>query len=258
MSPTLKFKLTLAYDGGAYDGWQSQPSGRGVQDQVEAALVRLFTDPSRLESASRTDAGVHALGMTAHVVVPRGSFRMPVRHLPLAINALLPDDIRVLAAARVPDTFHARFDATGKRYRYEIWNHPAMNPLIRGTAWHVPRPLDIQAMRAAASLIPGTRDFSAFTSSCPGELKDPVRTVHRCDVQRRGPRVSVVIEGDGFLYKMCRGIAGTLVHIGERKSPPESISRILDTCDRRLAGPNAPAHGLVLCKVFYPARRRGA
>lgn len=256
MLPPLKFKLTLAYDGGAYDGWQSQPSGRGVQNRVEAALARLFAEPSRLESASRTDAGVHALGMTAHFEVPRERFRMPARHLPLAINALLPDDIRVLSAVRVPHDFHARFDATGKRYRYEIWNHPAMNPLLRGTAWHVPRPLDLRAMREAAARIPGTRDFSAFTARCPGELRDPVRTLRRCDVLRRGSRVSVVIEGDAFLYKMCRGIAGTLVQIGEGRIPPEQIVEMLASRDRRSAGMNAPAHGLVLCKIFYPPRRK--
>ena len=139
----LKFKLTIAFDGTAYQGWQSQRSGLGVQNQVEAALARLFASAPRVQGSSRTDAGVHAFGMIAHFEVPRAEFRMPVRHLALAINACLPEDIRVRSAVRVPASFHARFDATGKQYRYHVWNAPVMNPLSRTQAWHVPRALDL-------------------------------------------------------------------------------------------------------------------
>jgi len=136
----IKIKLTIAYDGTAYEGWQVQKVGTGVQEKLEAALARLFPSRPRLHSSSRTDAGVHALGMVAHLEVPAAEMRMPTRKLALALNAWLPADIRVLAAARVRADFHARFEATGKEYRYFVWNYPGMNPLIRHTAWHVAPP----------------------------------------------------------------------------------------------------------------------
>lgn len=254
----LKFKLTLAYDGTAYHGWQAQRSGRGVENQVEAALAKLFASAPALESSSRTDTGVHAMGMAVHFEVPEPEFKMPPGHLALALNALLPEDIRVMAATRVPAGFHARFDATGKQYRYLVWNHPAMNPLLRTRAWHVPRPLDLSAMREAAVLFVGRHDFRSFTAKRAGVLGDAVRTVTRCEVRRSGSQVTFVIEGEGFLYKMCRGMAGTLVQIGQGKFPPQEITAMLARQDRRVAGMNAPAHGLVLWKVSYPrASRKG-
>ena len=234
----MKFKLTLAYDGSAYQGWQSQKSGRGVQDQVESALARLFPSGPKLTGSSRTEAGVHALGLVAHFEVPE--LRMPVRHLALAINSLLPEDIRVTRAAKAVNAFHARFDAVSKEYRYRIWNHPAMNPLLRTQAWHVPRKLDLDAMREAAALFVGRHDFSAFTANRPGELGDPVRTLDRCEIRRRG-----------FLYKMCRGIVGTLVQVGEGRFPAAAVTSMFESRDRRKSGMNAPAHGLILWKVDY-------
>lgn len=251
-----KFKLILAYDGTAYHGWQSQPSGRGVQDHVETALARLFPSAPRLESASRTDAGVHALGMVAHFEISPEKTRIPLRHLALSINSGLPDDIRVRSATRVPENFHARFDAEGKQYRYQIWNHPVMNPLLRQRAWHVPQPLDLPAMRAAAAHLTGRHDFLAFTSNCPGVLTDSVRTLTRCEIQRRGPELTVLIEGDAFLYKMCRAITGTLVQTGQGRFAPDDIPAMLARRQRAAAGVNAPAHGLVLWKVLYPRKRK--
>jgi tRNA pseudouridine38-40 synthase len=248
---TLKFKLTLAYDGTAWQGWQSQRSGRGVQDQVEAALSRLFATAPRVESSSRTDAGVHARGMVAHFEISADQLRMPARHLVLAINACLPEDIRVMSAVRVPAAFHARFDATGKQYRYRVWNDPVMNPLLRTQAWHVPRPLDLAAMREAAVHFIGRQDFRAFTANRGDVLEDAVRTLTRCDILRRGRELTFVIEGGGFLYKMCRGIVGTLVQVGYARFPAGEVKTMLDGKDRRLAGMNAPAHGLILWNVFY-------
>jgi tRNA pseudouridine38-40 synthase len=247
----LKFKLTLAYDGTAYQGWQSQRSGLGVQDQLHAALARLFSGEPQLTGSSRTDAGVHALGMVAHFEVDPEELRMPPQHLPLALNALLPPDIRVLAAVRTKAGFHARFDAVAKQYRYRIWNHAAMNPLLRTQAWHVPRPLDLAAMRAAAELLTGRHDFRAFTAKRPGVLGDSVRTLERCEVKRSGPEITVILEAPGFLYKMCRGIVGTLVQAGEGRFPAETVKEMLESRDRRMAGMNAPACGLVLWKVSY-------
>jgi tRNA pseudouridine38-40 synthase len=250
----LKFKLTIAFDGAAYQGWQSQRSGLGVQDQVEAALARLFASAPRVQGSSRTDAGVHAFGLIAHFEVPRAEFKMPVRHLALAINACLPEDIRVRSAARVAASFHARFDATGKQYRYHVWNGAVMNPLSRTQAWHVPRALDLEAMRQAAEYFVGRHDFRSFTANRGGVLEDAVRTLTRCEIRRAGPRLTFFLEGEGFLYKMCRGIVGTLVQIGYGKFSPEEVKAMLAKLDRRVAGMNAPAHGLVLWKVFYESR----
>jgi tRNA pseudouridine38-40 synthase len=248
---TLKFKLTIAYDGTGYEGWQVQKTGTGVQEIIETALAKLFPSKSRLHSSSRTDTGVHALGMVAHFEIPQAEFKMTTAKLALALNAWLPGDIRVVNAARASKKFHARFDATGKQYRYVVWNHPAMNPLIRHTAWHVPRPLDVKAMRTAAPLLIGKHDFQSFTASTDYDKGSTVRTLTHCYIKKSGAQLTFVIEGDGFLYKMCRGIAGTLVQIGQGKFPPEEIKQMLAKKDRRVAGMTAPAQGLVLWKVFY-------
>ena len=258
MSDSLKFKLTIAYDGAAYSGWQVQKSGVGVQEKVEQALRRVFPGVQRLHSSSRTDTGVHAIGMAAHVEIPRAEFRMTVAKLALAVNAHLPEDIRVVDAAACPAAFHARFDATGKQYRYFVWNHPAMNPLLRHTAWHVPKLLDLAAMRRAAALFPGTRDFRSFAANRNYEIADTVRTLRRCGVRRSGPLLTFTIEGDGFLYKMCRGIVGTLVQVGKGQLSADDLEGILTAKDRREAGMSAPAHGLVLWKVYYGGVRRKA
>jgi len=255
----LKFKLTIAYDGTGYEGWQVQKTGTGVQEIVETALAKLFPSKPRLHSASRTDTGVHALGMVAHFEIPGAESRMSPRRLMLALNAWLPEDICVLSASRAPKEFHARFDAAGKQYRYFVWNHPAMNPLIRHTAWHVTRPLNLKAMRAAAPLLVGRRDFKSFAASRNYEMKSTVRRLARCDIKKSGSLLTFIIEGDGFLYKMCRGIVGTIVQVGLGKFPPDEIKRMLAKKDRRMAGMTAPAQGLVLWRVFYnvlPASRR--
>jgi tRNA pseudouridine38-40 synthase len=247
----LKFKLTIAYDGTSYQGWQTQKIGVGVQQKVEEALGKLFPSKPLLHSSSRTDTGVHAIGMIAHFEVSANDCKMPVRKLALALNAWLPEDIRIMAVTSARSNFHARFDASGKQYRYFVWNHAAMNPLIRRTAWHVSRPLSLVAMRSAARLFKGKKDFQSFAAN-PGYAKESsVRTLTRCDIKRNGSLLEFIIEGDGFLYKMCRGIVGTLVQVGLGKFRPEQIEQILSKKDRRVAGMTAPAHGLVLWKVFY-------
>jgi tRNA pseudouridine38-40 synthase len=251
MSASKKFKLVIAYDGTAYEGWQMQKIGTGVQEKVEAALARLFPSAPRLHSSSRTDTGVHALGMVAHFEVPDAQCKMPARKLGLALNAWLPEDVRVLSASRASEKFHARFDAAGKQYRYFVWNHTAMNPLLRHRAWQVTRPLNVPAMRAAAPLFVGRHDFKSFAASRNYEMESTVRRLTRCDLKKSGRQLTFIIEGDGFLYKMCRGIVGTLVQVGLGKFPPAEIRRMLARKDRRVAGMTAPAHGLVLWKVFY-------
>ena len=253
---SLKFKLVIAYDGSGYEGWQVQKIGTGVQQIVETALAKLFPSAPRLHSSSRTDTGVHALGMVAHFEIPRAEFKMNIGRLALAINAWLPEDVRVVSASSAKGKFHARFDAGGKQYRYFVWNHGAMNPLLRRTAWHVPRKLDIKTMRAAAKLFVGRRDFKSFAGTQNYEMKTTVRRVTRCEVKKSGAQFTFIIEGDGFLYKMCRGIVGTIVQAGLGKFPPEEIKTMLAKADRRVAGMTAPAHGLVLWKVFYSTQRR--
>lgn len=251
----MKFKLTIAYDGTAYQGWQVQKIGVGVQEKVEAVLARYFPSKPRLHSSSRTDTGVHALGMVAHYEIPKEENRLPIARLAIALNAFLPEDIRVLHATRAKEDFHARFHATGKQYRYQIWNHHAMNPLLRDRAWHVPRPIDFSKMKSAAKLFVGKHDFKSFAANHPYEMESTVRTLTRCDVKHSGQHIIVIIEGDGFLYKMCRGIVGTLVQCGYGRFTTADVKAMFAKTNRCAAGMSAPAHGLVLWKVFYSKPR---
>jgi tRNA pseudouridine38-40 synthase len=248
----IKLKLVIAYDGTNYSGWQVQKIGLGVQQLVEEALAKLFSSKPRLHSSSRTDTGVHALGMVAHMEITRAEFKMSLPKLALAVNAHLPEDIRVMSAEKCGPEFHARFDASGKQYRYFVWNSRAHNPILRRIAWHVPKSLDLTIMRRAAQQFVGKHDFAAFTANRGGEIKSTVRNVTRCQIRRSGALLTFIIEADGFLYKMCRGIVGTLIQIGQGKFDGKDVPRLLACKDRRVAGMNAPAHGLVLWKVMYP------
>jgi len=247
----VKLRLTIAYEGTRYAGWQTQKTGLAVQQKLEEVLARYFPSRPALHSSSRTDTGVHALGMVAHFEVPKAELKMPCQKLMLALNAFLPEDIRVTAVARARPEFHARYHAQGKQYRYFVWNHRAMNPLLRHSAWQVPLPLDLASMREAAKLFVGTHDFKSFAANHPWKKESTARTLTRCDIKKQGPLLTFIIEGDGFLYKMCRGIVGTLVQLGHGRFTVADIKRMLAAKDRRAAGMTAPAQGLVLWKVFY-------
>jgi tRNA pseudouridine38-40 synthase len=247
----IKVKLAIAYDGAKYAGWQVQTTGIGVQQKIEEALGKLFPSVKRIHSSSRTDTGVHALGMIAHVEIPQSEFKMAMAKLPLAINAHLPEDVRIMLASRCRNDFHARFDAIGKQYRYFVWNQHAMNPLLRGQAWLVHQKLDIVSMRSAARLLIGKHDFESFAGTRNYKMESTVRTLTRCDIKRHGRLLTFILEGDGFLYKMCRGIVGTLIQVGQAKFAAAEIKQMIESKDRRVAGMTAPAHGLVLWKVFY-------
>jgi tRNA pseudouridine38-40 synthase len=247
----VKLKLTIAYDGANYAGWQVQTNGIGVQEKIEQAMGKLFPSVKRIHSSSRTDTGVHALGMVAHVEIPRAEFKMALQKIALAINAFLPEDIRIISAIKCATDFHARFDASGKQYRYFVWNHRAANPLLRHMQWHVPQSLDLAAMRSAAKYFIGKHDFKSFAGTRNYEMESTVRTLTRCDIKRTGPLLTFIIEGDGFLYKMCRGIVGTLIQVGRGKFAIKELKPMLAARDRRAAGMTAPAQGLVLWKVFY-------
>lgn len=247
----IKLKFTIAYHGGQYQGWQTQKTGTGVQSLIEDCLKRFCPEAGPLCGSSRTDTGVHALGMAAHVALPAATFQMPPRKLRLAMNAHLPDDIRIITVSKVPLKFHARFDAKGKQYRYRIWNHPAMNPLLLGLGWHVPVTLDLKAMQQASNHFIGKRDFKSVASNRKYAYENTVRTLRRCDVRKKGSEFTIIIEGDGFLYKMCRGIVGTLVAVGKGKWSHDDIPPLLTEKNRSVTGMNAPACGLTLHKVFY-------
>ena len=252
---SLKLKLTIAYHGARYKGWQVQKSGITVQQKVEEALKRFFPSVDRVHSSSRTDTGVHARGMVAHVEVQKDEFRIGELKLRLALNSFLPDDVSVTEVKRVPDIFHARFDATGKQYRYMIWNHPALNPLQREVSWHVPRELDFLRMQEGAKFFIGNHDFRAFAVKREYEMRSTIRVVSNCKLYKKDSMLTCLIEGEGFLYKMCRGIVGTLVEVGLGKLKPVDIRNILKSCDRSQAGMTAPAHGLILWKVMYGKKK---
>jgi tRNA pseudouridine38-40 synthase len=251
----VKVKLTIAYEGTEYSGWQWQTNRVTVQQRVEEALASILQETVRLHSSSRTDTGVHAVGLVAHVKLPERASALSESKLELALNAHLPDDIRVVGVRRVPAGFHARFDARGKQYRYQVWNGRSANPLMRRHAWLVYKPLDMEAVRSAARLFVGRHDFVSFAGTRNYEMESTVRTVVRCDVQRRGSLITFIIEADGFLYKMCRSIVGTLIQIGLGKFDSGEIRTMLERRDRRVAGMTAPAHGLTLWKVYYASKR---
>lgn len=263
-------KLTLAYDGTDFHGWQTQRGVRTVQSDLERVLTRVLGHPVRVVGASRTDSGVHARGQTAHFLT---SSPMPASNLGLAIGYRTPPDLSILQAADVSPEFHARRDALGKLYRYTIRNVPRQprDPFSRRYAWHVWYPLDLAAMRAAAAGLIGTHDFSAFASQ-GSPRPSSVRTIRSIEIRRTGEftvpqplpdgdgsapvrhgdeRIEIDVAGDGFLYNQVRNIVGTLVEVGRGHWRPERVAAILVSRDRSRAGPTAPAHGLCLERVEY-------
>jgi tRNA pseudouridine38-40 synthase len=244
----MRLKLTLAYDGRPFSGWQSQAEGGGVQDHLERAFTRLCSGRVIVQGAGRTDAGVHARAQIAHADVPPGS--RPVRAWPLALNAHLPSEIRVMRVQRVPDDFHAQFDARGKVYAYRIWNAPAFHPLELGRAWHVPLALDLAVLRAGAKLLAGRHDFARFAANRGQPPESTVRTLHQVRVTRRGPLVTLRVAGDGFLYRMVRLLAGSLVRCAQGKADVDWLRALLAGTAPKTHF-LAPAEGLYLERVLY-------
>jgi tRNA pseudouridine38-40 synthase len=218
-----------------------------VQGRVLEALRPLTRGEVRLVGASRTDAGVHALGQVASVESPEP---LAPRTALAALNARLPRDIRVLAARAVPPGFDARRAARLKRYGYLLETGPIAGPFLRDRAWHVGRPLDTDAMTRALAPLRGKHDFAAFCAA-PGRGRDPVCAVRAARVVARGDHVGVLMSADAFLHHMVRNVVGTLVEVGLRRRPPEWVADVLAGRDRRAAGPTAPADGLYLLRVLY-------
>jgi tRNA pseudouridine38-40 synthase len=251
-------KLTMEYDGTNYQGWQTQSSGLTLHDFVCRAISGITGENTKLISASRTDAGVHALGQVA---VFRSNTRLPADTLKRALNAKLPKDMRVLEAEELDAEFHPRYQAVKKSYFYLIEKTQKQSVFFHRYAWGVPVNLDLDSMSRAASLLEGEHDFSAFRGTGCG-AKTTVRTVHSITLARydsidfmtakiQGDFIKIRIEANAFLRHMVRNIVGTLTEVGKGKIPPAQVKNILASCDRRMAGPTAPAKGLFLEKIFY-------
>jgi tRNA pseudouridine38-40 synthase len=245
-----RYKLTIEYDGGPFVGWQRQANGRSIQQAIEEAVAAFSQEEIVLKGAGRTDAGVHALGQVAHIDLARDWDTDTIRN---AINAhLRPEPVTILAAERVPAEFDARFSAVKRHYLYRITDRRAPPALDRGRIWHVPQPLDEAAMHLAAQSLLGRHDFTTFRSSeC--QAKSPVRTLDRLDVSRQGGEIAIRASARSFLHNQVRSMVGALKKVGEGKWPVGEVAAALAACDRSRSGPVAPAHGLYLVAVDYPA-----
>jgi tRNA pseudouridine38-40 synthase len=263
MARTLK--IVLAYDGSRLVGWQRQPEGASIQGALEEALAAIEGRPVTVTGAGRTDAGVHALGQVASC---RIAHPLGVEAVRRALNARLPDDVRVLTVDEVSADFHARYSATSKTYRYFVLTDPVCRPFLRPYVWHLPRRLDLDAMRLAAECLRGEHDFAAFRGT-GSEVKTTIRTLTDIRIARSGTAaffgqafetgpaasddtiVCFEFDGNGFLRHMVRNLVGSLVEIGQQRQPVEWVGALLAGGDRRQAGMTAPASGLFLVEVRY-------
>lgn len=240
-------RLTLQYDGTDYHGWQFQPNAVTVQEVIELTLLRVIGYPVRLAGAGRTDAGVHAWGQVAnfHTENP-----LPPEKLKKALNALLPPAIRVLASVEAAPDFNSRKMARSKTYRYFIFRRPEPSPWIFRYSWHLTSNLDAEAMTGAAQNLVGKHDFSAFQASdC--SARTSIRSVYSFRIWVKENLMAFEVAAEGFLKHMVRNMVGTLIEVGKGRLRPEEVQRILESGDRREAGPNIPARGLFLWKVDY-------
>lgn len=248
--PVEHIALLLAYDGTAYLGWQKTKEGPSIEAALELSLSQVFQEPLVLQAASRTDRGVHALGQVVDVWITKQV--EDLSRLLISINSLLPQDIRVRAIQRVPDSFHPTLHVTSKEYRYNLSLGPVQLPSERLTHWHVYAPLDLPLLYEASKELIGTHDFRGFTNNRKNlRPDDTIRTIHRIDISKADHVLSFEIEGPHFLYRMCRNLVGTLVSIAAGRVPRTAIQTALTTRLREHAGVTAPAHGLTLVHVNY-------
>ena len=239
--------LEVAYDGTNYCGWQVQPNGITVQEVLNRHLAELLKEPVETIGASRTDAGVHALG---NVAVFDTNARMPGEKISYALNQRLPEDIRIQRSREVSRDFHPRYRVSEKTYEYRILNRKFPVPTERLYSYFYHYKLDVDKMREATSYLIGRHDFASFCGT-GAQVKSTVRTITGIDVWRDGDIVTIRVKGEGFLYNMVRIIAGTLIQVGNGQYPPERVKKILDACDRSVSGPTAPAHGLTLIGIEF-------
>jgi tRNA pseudouridine38-40 synthase len=255
--PLQRYKLTIAYRGTNYHGWQTQmanalwkgkkpPPGHGIptiQEKIRRALIKVVKHDVVLVGSSRTDAGVHAKGQIAHFDTDKT--QIPPEGMRQSLNHKLPDDILVRSIEPMPETFDAIWSTTSKRYQYVIWNSVDRPPLFADMVWHRWKPIDAEAMAAAAKYFEGEHDFTTFARPHHGRYTT-VRTVHSCTISRRGPRIVIGVEGNGFLWQMVRIMVGTMVDVGLGRWTPEVIPKMLAAKDRRAGGLTAPPGGLFL------------
>jgi tRNA pseudouridine38-40 synthase len=240
-------RLVLSYDGTDFNGWQTQPGFRTVQETLEESIRALTGEGARVNASGRTDAGVHALGQVVNFY---SNSHLAPDVIVRALNALLPADVVVREAADVPQAFDANRDAKRKLYRYVIHDGPTPDPFLRRYCYHVKRRLDAEAMGRAAEPLKGRHDFHSFETGWPNRMSS-VRTIAHLAVQRVDDQIWLEVEADGFLYNMVRAIAGTLINVGRGYWPECQVAQILRAEDRREAGPTAPAQGLFLMRVSY-------
>lgn len=242
-----RYRLNLSYLGAAFNGWQSQSDGSGVQDALQKALATFLRHPVRVIGASRTDAGVHAEGQVACFDTPEV---FDERRWLRALHALIPADIGVRAITPVADDFHPILASRAKAYRYRVWVGEGRLPLLAPFVWEGHVGLNVEAMQVACKFFLGRHDFSSFCAADSG-AKTRERTILECEVVAQGPLLDFWVIGDGFLKQMVRSMVGTLVEVGRGCYPPESVAAILAMRDRKQAGMTAPARGLALVQVFY-------
>ncbi|KAB3535505.1 tRNA pseudouridine(38-40) synthase TruA [Alkaliphilus pronyensis] len=240
-------KIEIQYDGTNFSGWQMQTNGRTVQEEIVKALYKLTHKQISLHGAGRTDAGVHAKGQVANFKIESS---IPTSKIPSAINRFLPEDVSVFRAAEMPENFHARYSATGKKYSYLIYLDTYRNPLLRNYGYHIPYEINLGKMKAASKLLIGTHDFRGFMSS-GSSIRDTVRRIDEIEFKKNEKNLWISFQGNGFLYNMVRIIVGTFLEIGRGRFDNVNIVKALETGQRQYLGPTAPPHGLYLDKVFY-------
>ena len=242
-----RIRLTVAYDGTNYCGWQIQPNGITIEEVLNKAICKLTGEEIQVIGASRTDSGVHSLG---NVAIFDTNTRMPAEKISFALNQRLPEDIVVQDSCEVPWDWHPRYQNSRKTYEYRILNRTFRMPNRRFDTYFYHHPLDVEKMQQAASYLVGEHDFKSFCA-VGAQVKTTVRTIYACDVTTDGAIITIRVCGNGFLYNMVRIIAGTLVKVGGGELEPEKIKNILEQKDRSAAGPTAPAHGLTMIGIEY-------
>ncbi|MFW7377870.1 MAG: tRNA pseudouridine(38-40) synthase TruA [Oligoflexus sp.] len=242
-----RYRIDLAYQGTPFDGWQSQPSGKAVQNHLEKALTIFLREPTRVVGASRTDTGVHA---EHQVAIFDSAVKFDCQRLIRGVNALLAEEIKIWSCAPADPDFHPIRDSVAKLYRYRLWLGRTGSPFVRDYVWPVSEQTDISRLQAAAQLFQGTHDFKSFCAT-DSSAKTTIRTIHEIWVKNKNPLVEIYIHGEGFLKQMVRSMVGTLVEVGQGRREIEDISAIIEQRDRTFAGLTAPAKGLSLVQIYF-------
>ena len=243
-----RIRTVISYDGTDYVGWQTQPNGISVQETIEKAIFEVTGEHTTLQGSGRTDSGVHARAQVAHFDTDA---RMSADKFAIALNTHLPSDIRIVYSEETDLSFHARFSAKEKQYRYFVQTGPHADVFSRKYSLHAYMPLDLQIMNEAAAEVIGTHDFTAFMSA-GREVESAVRTITVSRWEKQGCFLVYSVQGNGFLYNMVRILVGTMLGMGSGRISADSMSNALATCSRRASGPTAPPHGLILWRVIYP------